>query len=95
MSGSEARATYRVLYWQEIPAQIRARDLHDEVTLPLADRFQARIDREAMKRGLEGTDEYLKGWHWSDPRTRPGTAHEMAEAVKPELEAAFPAKEKD
>ena len=40
-------ATYRILYWQEVPSQVKAEDAADEVSLPLSDRFQARIDQLA------------------------------------------------
>ena len=81
-------ATYRILYWQEVPSQIKAEDDLDEVTLPLDQRFLERIDRLAVQRGLQGTDEYLAQWRWSDPQERGGTAEEVAHAVKRELEAA-------
>jgi hypothetical protein len=81
-------ATYRVLYWQEVPSQIRAEDAQDEVTLRLPDRFIQRIDQLATTRGLSGADAYLAEWHWSDDQDRPGTAQEVAETVRAELEAA-------
>ena len=81
-------ATYTVLYWQEIPSQIKADDDLDEVTLPLDPRFMERIDQLASQRGLQGTDDYLGQWHWSAPQQRDGTADEVARAVKRELEAA-------
>jgi hypothetical protein len=81
-------ATYKILYWQEVPSQIKAEDDLDDVTLPLDPRFLERIDRLAVQRGLQGTDEYLAQWRWSDPQEREGTAEEVAQAVKRELEAA-------
>jgi hypothetical protein len=81
-------ATYSVLYWQEIPSQIKAEDDLDDVTLPLDPRFMERIDQLASQRGLQGTDDYLAQWHWSDPREREGSAEGVAQAVKRELEAA-------
>ena len=81
-------ATYQVLYWQEIPSQIKAEDDLDTVTLPLDPRFMERIDRLAVQRGLQGTDEYLAQWRWSDAQEREGTAEDVANAVKRELEAA-------
>ncbi|MGA2181467.1 MAG: virulence factor [Bryobacteraceae bacterium] len=80
-------ATYKVLYWQEVPSQIKAEDQEDEVTLPLAPKFMERIDRLAVQRGLQGADDYLAQWKWSDDVDRDGSAHEVAEAVKAELEA--------
>lgn len=81
-------ASYRVLYWQEIPSQIKAEDAHDDVTVMLPDRFMQRIDQLAAARGLSGADDYLAEWHWSDDHDRPGTAQDVAEAVRAELEAA-------
>jgi len=81
-------ATYSVLYWQEIPSQIKAEDDLDDVTLPLDGRFMERIDQLAAQRGLQGADDYLAQWRWSDPQEREGSAEEVAEAVKRELEGA-------
>jgi hypothetical protein len=80
-------ATYKVLYWQEIPSQVKAEDFDDEVSLPLKQEFTETIDKLAMQRGLTGTDDFLSGWHWSEEADRDGTAREVAEAVKEELEA--------
>jgi hypothetical protein len=79
--------TYKVLYWQEIPTQIKAEDEADDVTVMLADKFMAQVDILAAKRGLQSTDDYLAQWKWSEEEEREGSAHEVAEAVKAELEA--------
>ena len=81
-------ATYTILYWQEIPSQIKAEDESEDVTLPLDGRFMERIDRLASQRGLQGADDYLAQWRWSDPQEREGSAEDVAHAVKRELEAA-------
>ena len=80
-------ATYRILYWQEIPSQIRATDDLDEVTVQLHSRFMERIDQLAAQRGLQGTDDYLAQWHWSDEQERDGAAEDVARALERELEA--------
>ena len=80
-------ATYRILYWQEIPSQIKAEDDADDVTLPLAPRFLERIDQLAMQRGLQGSDDFLAQWRWGDEEERDGSAQEVAAALKAELEA--------
>ena len=80
-------ATYRVLYWQEIPSQVKAEDDVDEVNLPLPPKFTERIDQLAVERGLQGTDDYLNQWNWSEEEHREGSAQEVAEAVRAELEA--------
>jgi hypothetical protein len=80
-------ATYKVLYWQEVPSQVKAEDDQDEVNLPMPPRFMERVDRLAMQRGLQGSDDFLEQWHWSDEEDRDGSAREVAEAVVAELEA--------
>ena len=82
-------ATYKILYWQEIPSQIKADDGIDEVTLAMSPRFIERIDQLALQRGLHEGDDYLAQWNWSDEEEREGTAAEVAEAIKAELEARW------
>lgn len=82
-------ASYKILYWQEVPVQVKAEDESDEVTVPLDVRFQERIDDLAVKRGLQGSDDYLAQWRWSDEEERDGAAQEVAEAVKQRLESNF------
>jgi hypothetical protein len=80
-------AIYKVLYWLEIPTQINAEDDLDDVTVMLDDRFMKQVDIEAAKRGLQEADAYLAQWKWSEEEEREGSASEVAEAVKAELEA--------
>src|ERR1022692_1609739 len=80
-------ATYKILYWQEVPSQVKAEDDQDEVTVPMPPQFMERIDQLAAKRGLQQSDDYLAQWQWSDDQERPGTAQEVAEAVAAELQS--------
>ena len=80
-------AIYKILYWQEVPSQIKAEDGEDEVTVPLSHKFLVRIDQLAMERGLDSADDYLAQWRWSEEQELPGAAREVAEAVAAELES--------
>ena len=80
-------AIYKVLYWQEIPTQIKAEDDVEDVTVMLDGRFMEQVDLLAAKRGLQGADDYLAQWKWSEEEERAGSAREVAEALKAELEA--------
>jgi hypothetical protein len=80
-------ATYKILYWQEVPSQIRAEDGDEEVSLPLSPKALVRIDQLAMERGLQDADDYLEQWKWSEEEEREGSAREVAEALKAELES--------
>jgi hypothetical protein len=80
-------ATYKVLYWQEVPSQIRAEDDEGDVSVELPQKFMVRIDALAAQRGLSSADDYLAQWHWSDEEDRDGSAQDVADAVRRELEA--------
>jgi hypothetical protein len=80
-------ASYKILYWQEVPSQVKAEDDQDEVTVPMPSKFLERIDHLAIQRGLQQSDNYLAQWQWSEEQDRPGTAREVAEAVVAELES--------
>jgi hypothetical protein len=77
----------KILYWQEVPTQIKAEDESEDVDLMLDGRFMAQVDILAAKRGLQSSDDYLAQWKWSEELEREGSAREVAEAVKAELEA--------
>jgi hypothetical protein len=80
-------AFYQILYWLDIPSQVKAWDDFDETKVELGPKFAALIDQTAQSKGLTGTDDYLAQWRWGDELEREGTAHEVAGAVKKELEA--------
>ena len=80
-------ATYKILYWQEVPTQIKAEDESDDVTVMLDEKFMVHIDRLAAQRGLTAADDYLAQWKWSEELERPGSAREVAEALKAEIES--------
>ena len=81
--------TYRILYWQEVPSQIKAEDEVDEVTLPMPPKFMERIDQLACQRSLQQSDDYLAQWRWSEDQEREGTAPEVADAVRSQLESQW------
>ena len=83
-------ATYQVMYWQDIPCQIKAWDENDTVKKMLPARFQEAIDSAAVAAGKTETDAYLDGWQWGKKQERPGTAEAVVEAVLAELDAAYP-----
>jgi hypothetical protein len=79
--------TYKILYWQEIPTQIKAEDDMDDVTVMLDDKFMKQVDILAAQRNLQSADDYLAQWKWTEEQEREGSAQEVADAVKAELEA--------
>jgi len=84
-------ATYRVVYWQEIPSQVDAKEGGVKHKQPLSQRFQELINRAAAQRKLDRADDYIKAWARGEPATRPGSAREVAQAVAAEFESQFEA----
>ena len=44
--------TYQIVYWRDIPAQIKIKDGRQRKGRPLSDRFGQAIDQAAMLTGL-------------------------------------------
>ena len=80
---------YQILYWHDIPSQVRAGERRERVSVPLSQRFQEAIDAAAMLAGMFGSDDYTNTFRWSDPMQRDGTPQEVANAVAAELETQF------
>jgi hypothetical protein len=85
-----AKSKFQILYWQDIPSEIKTWDGFDEIKISLPTRFAELIDAAAQKQGHIQADAYMKHLRWSDEAERPGTPREAAEALKKELEAKFP-----
>lgn len=82
-------AKYSILYWQDIPSVVEAKDENGVHKLQLDQKFQELIDAIAMRKGLAGTDAYLEEWRRGRRVARDGSAEQVASAVKAELEAEF------
>ena len=84
-------AQYQVMYWKDIPAQVKASDASggtSKVMLPA--RFSESIDAAAMADGSTDSDAYMEGWQWSKAEERDGSAQEVADQVAAELDAQYP-----
>jgi len=82
-------ATYQILCWKDIPSQIKVKNDNEEIKIQLDQRLMTMIDEQAMSADQAGSDDYLEAWKWSSPEEREGTAKEVAESLKHELEAKF------
>ncbi len=59
---------YQIMYWQDVPAQVRVFDGRKPISKVMPERFQKKIDRIAMAKDLAGTDAYLEHWQWTERR---------------------------
>jgi len=58
--------TYQIIYWRDIPAQVRLRSGRERISRSLAPRFQEAIDAAAMIGRTTSTDDYLDEWRSSE-----------------------------
>lgn len=83
-------AKLRVMYWKEIPVQVKAEDGDAELSCLLSQRFQNGLDAISMFDGSSGSDEYLMAFEWGDVVEIDGTVEEAATAVAERYNESFP-----
>ena len=88
-AGANGKSKFQILYWQDIPSEIKAWDDFDEIKVSLPEKFVVRIDASAQKQGLISQDAYSAHFRWSDPVERAGSPQDVAQTVCQELIAAF------
>ncbi len=86
----DAKSTYQILYWQDLPSEIKAWDDFEEIKVSLPALFADRIDVQAQRLGFTKGDDYIAQLRWGDEIQRSGAPADVAAAVKAELEAASP-----
>lgn len=80
---------YQILYWHDIPVQVRAKEGRQRLNKPLSERFQVAIDHAAVAAGLIGDDEYTEKYQWSQPVEAQGSLEEVVNQVAAELEEKY------
>lgn len=81
---------YQIIYWRDIPAQIKLKEGRRRQSALLADRFAVAIDEAAMRAGKTGAEDYLAQWRSSDWQERNGDMPDVAARLVAELSAAYP-----
>jgi hypothetical protein len=81
---------YQIIYWRDIPAQVKVKTGRTRLSRQLPERFEQAIDRAAMHSGAINSDDYLAEWRHSDWQEREGELENVADALVAELDAAFP-----
>ena len=79
----------QVVFWRDIPAQVKARQDRQQAARGLDPRFQEAVDAAAMRAGLTDTDDYLAEWRTSTWEERPGSPEQAADQRAAELEAEY------
>ncbi|MBF8256544.1 MAG: hypothetical protein HW375_1451 [Anaerolineales bacterium] len=81
----------QVIFWRDIPAQVKARQDRERAARGLDPRFQEAVDAAAMRAGLADTDNYLAEWRTSTWEERPGSPEQAADQHAAEIEAEYSA----
>lgn len=86
---------YQIVYWRDIPAQVKVRSGRERIGRELSERFQKAIDWAAMAAGVTSTDGYLDEWRTSDwvemeAEAPAGVLSEAAVQLVQEIEAGYP-----
>lgn len=79
---------YQILYWHDIPVQIRAGARRERVSVLLPPRFQEAVDQAAMAAGLVGSDVYSALFVWGPTTEAEGSPDEVVRRVAAELDRA-------
>jgi hypothetical protein len=82
-------ATVQVLYWHDIPVQVRAIAGRERRSVSLSERFQEAVDKAAMIVGVIDSDDYTDLYTWGEPQERDGSPEEAAQTLVAELEEQY------
>ncbi len=79
---------YQIIYWRDIPAQLKIRSGSARLARHLSERFQEAIDAAARHTEATGTDAYLSAWRTAEWRERDGVPEAVTDTLVLELEGA-------
>jgi len=85
------KTSYQIVYWRDIPAQVRLRYERERVSRQLDARFQEAIDAAAMRAQATSTDAYLEDWRSDDWQSVGEDPQSLGNRLVTEIEAAYPA----
>ena len=78
------------VYWRDIPSQVLIKRGRERGKYLLSHRFQAAIDRAAMRAGKGGSDAYLEEWRRVTTSIESDSSpHALAEALGQSIEQQF------
>ncbi len=85
-----ATTKYQIIFWRDIPLQVRVKSGRSRTSHPLPDRFQKAVYRAAYRaRAITGQD-FIDQWHPSEWRTVDGEPDVVIETVAAQIEREYP-----
>ena len=86
---------YQIIYWRDIPVQVKIRSDDSRLSRPLSPRFQKTVHRAAFRAKAITGFAYIQEWRPSDWNEREEAAPELLVRVTAELETAYSDKRLD
>ncbi len=80
---------YQIIYWRDIPAQVKARSGAGRSAREFPPRFQEAIDAAAMVSGAAGTDEYLSAWRTSEWQSTESDLEQLLDEIVTKFESEY------
>ena len=84
-------AEVTIVFWRDIPAQVIVGRGRRAAKAALPERFEAAIDRAAMKAGAKDAEAYLAEWRRAEPYEVAGDAEDVAKAEARRLDDEYDA----
>lgn len=85
-------AKYQIIYWRDIPSQVKIKIGRKRMSEQLSERFIQSIDAAAMRSGDTDTDEYLAEWRQTEWQDVEGEPQAFLKELVAKLEADYPGK---
>lgn len=83
---------YQIIYWRDIPSQIKGKVGRTRLSQPLTDRFLQTIDAAAMKSGDTDTDVYLQQWRQTEWQEIEGDVEQFMADLAAKIEDEYTGK---
>jgi hypothetical protein len=87
-------STFQIVYWRDIPSQVKVRAGRERVSRMLPDRFQEAIDEAAMRARTTSEADYLEEWRATEWQAAEGETgqdpQKLADSLVAELDEAYP-----
>lgn len=81
---------YQIIYWRDIPTQVRVRVGRQRLSQPLGERFQEAAKRAAYRAKAITGDAYMSAWNTTHWQACDGEPEDALNRVMGEIEASYP-----
>ena len=78
-----------IIFWRDIPAQVKARHGRERASAALPDRFMISVDAAATRAGRTSTDDYIAEWR-EETRSCDADLHSEVQAEARRITESYP-----